>query len=134
LPAIAVALLIAGCGGGGGSTSVGTTPDERAAAHTVADWLGALVDGDDERACSQLTPSLRDAIDRHIRIRAEPGTCRQWAAKWIGYRKPPGHRDAHVTAVTVAGSVATATVRAAPDLESRVRLRKVGGVWRIDNY
>src|SRR3954452_7516553 len=103
--------VVAGCGGE--SRGVGATPDDRAAAGTVTNWLSALVAGDDARACSYLTPSLRRAIDRHIRIRAERGSCRDWAAKWLGGTKPPGHRDARVTGVRVRDAAATVTVEAA---------------------
>jgi hypothetical protein len=64
----------------------------------------------------------------------ERGDCYDWAAKWIGRTKPPGHRDARVTAVAISKGVATVTVAAAPDLESDVRLREVAGRWRIDDY
>ena len=128
---IALALL-AGCDHG--NRVVGASDDERAAAGAVTGWLKALVAGDDARACSYLTPSLREAIDRHLRIRVESGTCRDWAAKWVGHVKPPGRKDAHVTAVHVMRGLATVTVQAAPDLQSEVRLRRQGSAWLIDNY
>jgi len=98
-------------------------------------WLDALIAGDNARACSQLTPALRAAMNRRIRlIRVEPGDCYQWAARWIGRTKPPGRRDARVGEVSVTRGVATVIVTATPDLESTVRLREVGGRWRIDDY
>jgi hypothetical protein len=69
----AVALAVAGCGGGGddsgplsgkptGKTQRSTAGDNTGARDTVRDYLRALVDGDGSKACSKLTPAYQKSV------------------------------------------------------------------------
>jgi hypothetical protein len=129
LSALATVLLALAVGCGGSESS--SAGHVRA---TVDDWLNALSSGDSPRACASLTPNLRRSIDTQLRIRGEKATCRTFAAKWTGGSTPPGRRGAHVTAVSVTGARARASLAAPPDRESEVQLRKLGGHWLIQNY
>ena len=128
--ALAVCVLLASCGGGGGETT-----QVRA---EVEDWLSALSvgngQGDSKRACTHLTPGLQKAISLQLRTRGEHATCMTFAANWTGRSTPPGNKGAHVTKVVVRGATARASLAAPPDRTSDVRLRKIDGRWRIDNY
>jgi hypothetical protein len=128
--ALAVCVLLASCGGGGGETT-----QVRA---EVEDWLSALAvgngHGDNKRACTHLTRALQKSISLQLRMRGEHATCMTFAANWTGRSTPPGNKGAHVTKVVVHGATAQASLAAPPDRSSEVRLRKVDGRWRIDNY
>jgi hypothetical protein len=130
-PALAVCVLLASCGGGGG----GETSEVRA---EVDDWLSALATGngkdDSKRACTHLTPGLQKSISLQLRMRGEHATCMTFAARWTGRSTPPCNKGAHVTKVVVLGISASASLAAPPDRTSEVRLRKIDGTWRIDNY
>jgi hypothetical protein len=131
VPALVTCVLLAACGGGGNAE----TDQVRS---TVQDWLSTLAvgrgKGDNARACSFLTHGLQKAIDQQLRMRGEHATCRTFAANWTGRSTPPGNRGAHVTKVIVTGATARASLAAPPDRASEVKLRKVAGRWRIDNY
>jgi ketosteroid isomerase-like protein len=131
----AVLVVAVGCGGGG-STSAGRheSVQTRQVRVTVEGWLNALNAGDSPRACGYLTPDLRHSIDTQLRVRGEKATCRTFAAKWTGGSTPPGRAGAHITAVTVAGAKASASLAAPPDRESEVKLRELRGHWLIENY
>jgi hypothetical protein len=130
-------LLLIGCGSGS-AVKPQQSPVEREVRTTVQDWLASLKtptrQGDNARACTYLTPGLRDAITQQLRMRGEHATCKTYAAKWTGGLKPPGRDGARVTAVVVTGTTATATLHAPPDRESDVRLERIGNRWLIDNY
>jgi hypothetical protein len=137
---LALLALVAGCGGGGATNSP-TSGASAAAQHvraSVEDRLGSLATpkhaGSSLRACSHLTRALQRSIDTQLRMRGEHATCRTFAAKWTGGSNPPGRLGAHVTAVAVHGDTATVTLKAPPDRESEVKLRRVGSRWLIDNY
>jgi hypothetical protein len=140
--AIVLVALAALAGCGSGSRTSGTlpaphneqSPAERQIRTTVESWLLALVEDDSAGACSYLTPSLQRSITTQLRIHGETGTCKTAAATWTGGSTPPGHRGAHVTDVRVAQGAASATLKAPPDRESQVDLRKVRGHWLIQNY
>lgn len=140
LAALALLAVVSGCGGGG-STSA-PRPQTPAAAQdvraSVEDWLGSLATpkraGNSPRACSHLTRNLQRSIDTQLRVRGEHATCRTFAAKWTGGSTPPGRLGARVAAVAVNGATATVTLKAPPDRESEVKLRRVGNRWLIDNY
>jgi hypothetical protein len=122
--------LAMGCGRGASEGSA----DKRQVERMVTAWLSALVAHDNPRACSYLAPALQKSIDEQLRLRGEHGNCRTWAARWTGGSTPPGHRSARVTAVRITGREATVTLHAASGLDSVVRVRKLGGNWRIENY
>jgi hypothetical protein len=128
--ALAVSVLLASCGGGGGETT-----QVRA---EVEDWLSALAigngRGDSKRACTHLTPGLQRSITVQLRMRGEHATCMTFAAKWTGRSTPPGNKGAHITKIVVNGTKARASLAAPPDRSSDVQLRKIAGTWRIDNY
>lgn len=133
----ALLMLIPGCGGGDDRSSTATRHESAQARQvrvTVDGWLNALTTGNSPRACAYLTPDLRHSIDTQLRVRGENATCRTFAAKWTGGSTPPGRKGAHVTAVTVAGKKADASLAAPPDRESEVQLRKLGAHWLIQNY
>jgi hypothetical protein len=128
---LALLVLLASCGGGGS----GETSQVRA---EVDDWLSALAigngKGDSKRACTHLTPGLQKSISLQLRMRGEHATCMTFAAKWTGRSTPPGNKGAHVTKVVVHGTTASVSLAAPPDRTSDVKLRKIDGRWRIDNY
>jgi hypothetical protein len=131
----AVLVLTAGCGGGGSSPSGRhESTKTRQVRATVDSWLNALTSGDSPRACGYLTPDLRQSIDTQLRVRGEKATCRTFAAKWTGGSTPPGRKGAHITAVTVTGPKASASLAAPPDRQSEVKLLQLAGHWLIQNY
>jgi len=143
--AVTLAGVVCGCGGGSSdsrSTAVKPKPQESAAArqvrNSVEGWLAALdtptKHGDNARACTYLTHGLQQSITQQLRMRGEQGTCKTWAARWTGRSNPPGRDGAHVTAIKVSGTTATATLKAPPDRESDVQLERVGSRWLINNY
>jgi hypothetical protein len=131
--ALAVCVLLASCGGGGGENT-----EAKQVRSTVESWLASLAaghdKGDNARACSYLTRGLQKAIDVQLRMRGEHATCKTYAANWTGRSTPPGRVGAHVTGVAVAGRTARVSLAAPPDRTSDVQLRKIDGRWRIDNY
>jgi|tagenome__1003787_1003787.scaffolds.fasta_scaffold18090257_1 hypothetical protein len=128
--ALVALVLLASCGGGHTETD-----NVRS---SVEDWLSTLAvgkeKGDNARACAHLTHGLQKAIDVQLRMRGEHATCQTFAANWTGRSTPPGNRGAHVTKVVVNGTTALVSLAAPPDRSSDVKLRKVDGRWRIDNY
>ena len=146
LLAVVLAAALAGCGGGSSgansSAAAKPKPHESPAARqvrtTVEGWLASLQTprkpGDNQRACGYLTHGLQQSIGEQLRVRGEHGSCKTWAAKWTGQSNPPGRDGAHVTAISVTGAKATATLKAPPDRESDVQLEHVGGRWLINNY
>jgi len=142
LVAVLLVALICGCGGGSSASRDQRGRQESSVARqvrtTVEGWLESLETsknrGDNARACSYLTHALQQSITQQLRMRGEHGTCRTYAAKWTGRSNPPGRDGAHVTAITVTGAKATATLRAPPDRESDVQLERVGSRWLINNY
>jgi hypothetical protein len=135
---LAICLTALACGCGAGSGSGASTSPERAVRTAVQDWLASLRTptrpGDNARACGYLTRGLQHSITQQVRTGGEHGTCKTWAAKWTGQANPPGRDGARVTAVNVSGTTATVTLKAPPDRESDVQLKRVAGRWLIDNY
>jgi hypothetical protein len=142
IAALAFSVAVSACGGDGGDVRARPNANESAAARqvraSVQGWLDNLetgkAKGNNERACGYLTRALQRSIDEQLRVRGEHATCATYAAKWTGRSTPPGNAGAHITAVNVRGAQATATLKAPPDRESEVQLRKVGGRWLIENY
>ncbi|MFL5894915.1 MAG: hypothetical protein ACJ76Z_07345 [Thermoleophilaceae bacterium] len=127
LAAAAAALVVAGCGGGPGS-------DEHAARQVVNRWLDAMAGRDDRRACAQLTTRLQKLIDLQLRQLGHTKlTCRNFAARWAFEGSAAGDSGVRIARLDVRGK--TATVQLVADgRESRIRLRKQNGQWRVDNY
>jgi hypothetical protein len=141
---IGIALLatLAGCGGSAAPKTGEHAPHESLAAQevraSVQGWLRSLQTpkspGSSPRACGYLTPHLQKSIDEQLRVRGEHANCKTFAARWTGGSNPPGRVGAHITAIKVGGEQATVTLKAPPDRESDVTLRKLRGRWLIENY
>ena len=141
-----VAIALGGCGDDAGTQnadgrSARRTQDERLATQRVQEFLSAMEQRDDARACAMMTPELRRGITSNLRSDALPGNCRTRAAHVYSAAKAPGNPDATVMKITVVGSRATATVTAkAPSdvasgpIESDVWLEKRGSRWLIANF
>ena len=87
------------------------------------------------------TPGLQEGITANLRSDADPGDCRTRAAHLLSAAKAPGNPGSEVMKLTVAGSRATATVRAkatgdvaAGPVESDVRLERRDGRWLIADF
>jgi hypothetical protein len=145
--AVTVAIALGGCGDGAGTpdadgTSAPMTHDERVATQRVQEFLSAMEQRDDARACAMMTSELRRGITSNLRSDALPGSCRTRAAHVYSAAKAPGNADATVMKIRVVGSRATATVTAKPTsdvatgpvVESDVWLEKRGSRWLIANF
>src|SRR4051812_2061008 len=94
--ALAICVLLASCGGGGGQSS-----GAKQVRAPVEAWLSSLSagskKGDNARACAYLTRDLQKAMDVQLRTRGEHATCKTYAANWTGRSTPPCRPGAHVT-------------------------------------
>jgi hypothetical protein len=141
-----VAIALGGCGDDAATQDVDggsarRTQDERLATQRVQEFLAAMEQRDDARACATMTPDLQRGITSNLRSDALPGNCRTRAAHVYSAAKAPGNADATVVRIRVVGSRATATVTAKPTsdiaagpIESDVWLEKRGSRWLIANF
>jgi hypothetical protein len=147
LVVVTVAIALGGCGDGAGTPdadgrSAPRTQDERLASQRVQEFLSAMEQRDDARACAMMTSGLRRGITENLRSDALPGSCRTRAGHVYSPAKAPGNADATVVKIRVVGSRATATVTAKPTrdvatgpvVESDVWLEKRGSRWLIANF
>lgn len=106
VPVVLAVVLVTGCG---------SEDEERAAAETVARFQAALAADDGGRACAQLTPAARSAVESDERIPCARGVLR--------LDLPPGRvsgSDAYMNAAVVrVGSGSTAF------------LDRAAGGWRV---
>ena len=128
-----LALLVAGCGGGGAGQS-----DKQAIETSVISYYKAFGSGDSETACNQLA----DETTKELEKAAGGKKCPQvldLALKRPDYASVAAKLDGvKVTAVTIHGSEATATTQV-PGVKSAdgtpvsttVPLKKESGSWKI---
>jgi hypothetical protein len=122
-PLLAAAALVAGgCGG--------DAPPEDA----VRRYFDAIVQGDGERACGQLTPELRREIDRAPAARRAGRTCVEVMELAAGLNPGLSQQDVENLAVEVQEEGDRATARLRNPLvrrRERIDLMKIEGEWRI---
>ena len=136
---IVTVTLLAGCGEGEPVTS---NPDlDRAAIQErVVTYVRAMLGGDGEKACAQLTPEFRRATDERARTAGLPGCVETFSlhGEAIGGTAPKGFAaelaDPDRVLVTLSGDRAEAALVLASGRVSRTRttLRRVGAQWLID--
>jgi hypothetical protein len=118
-----VALVAGGCGDG-------ARPED-----TVRSYFTAIVDGNGERACGQLTARLRREIDRAPAARRAGRTCVEVMQLAAGLNPDLGREDIESIAVEVQEQDDRATARLRNPLvgrRERIDLLKIQGEWRID--
>jgi hypothetical protein len=117
------ALLAGGCGDD-------AQPDD-----TVRGYFGAIVDGDGESACGQLTVRLRREIDRAPAARRAGRSCVEVLELAAGLNPDLSQDDIEGLAVEVEEEGDRATARLQNPLvgrPERMDLLKVEGEWKID--
>jgi tetratricopeptide (TPR) repeat protein len=125
--ALAAVAVLAGCGGGGS--------DKDKAQAVVKTYLGALADGDGEKACDQMTGELKretvDTLPQDVPALKNLASCKEVVAVIadnIGGDEKQKLRNIKFAATTVNGDEATVKVEGAT---SDVELRKSDGRWYI---
>jgi hypothetical protein len=116
-----LATLAVGCGGSG--------PDE-----TVRDYFTAIVAGDGERACGELTPMLRREIDRAPAARRAGRTCVEVMELAAGLNPDLSEQDVDDLSIEVEEEGERATARFQNPLVRRretIDLEKVDDEWKI---
>jgi hypothetical protein len=116
-----LALLAVSCGG--------SAPDE-----TVRDYFTAIIAGDGERACGQLTPMLRREIDRAPAVRGAGRTCVEVMELAAGLNPDLSEQDVEDLAVEIDEEGERATARLQNPLvrrEETINLAKVDDEWKI---
>lgn len=116
-----LALLGMGCGG--------PAPDE-----TVRDYFTAIVAGDGERACAQLTPMLRREIDRAPAVRGAGRTCVEVMELAAGLNPGLSEQDVEDLSIEIEEEGEGATARLQNPLvrrEETMDLAKVDDEWKI---
>jgi hypothetical protein len=115
------ALFAAGCGG--------PAPDE-----TVRDYFTAIIAGDGERACGDLTPMLRREIDRAPAARGAGRTCVEVMELAAGLNPDLSEQDVEDLPIDVQEEGERATARLRNPLVGRreaIDLEKVDDEWKI---
>jgi hypothetical protein len=116
-----LALLAVSCGGSG--------PDD-----TVRDYFTAIVAGDGERACGELTPMLQREIDRAPAVRGAGRTCVEVMELAAGLNPDLSEQDVEGLAVEIDEEGERATARLRNPLvrrEETINLAKVDDEWKI---
>ena len=126
-PAVVAALAAVALAGCGGEPDGRDDPADQVRA-VVAAYLGALEDGQWERACAMMTAAARgdveDAAGRACARALASGAVLSDAELGTALRQVPG-ADVRIRD-------ATATVGPLGDLPDALRLRRQDGRWRID--
>ena len=123
LLALVALLAAAGCG------------DDARPEDTVRSYFSAIVDGNGERACGQLTARLRREIDRAPAARRAGRTCVEVMQLAAGLNPDLSREDIESLAVEVEEEDDRATARLRNPLvgrRERIDLLKIEGEWRID--
>ncbi|MDQ4048270.1 MAG: hypothetical protein M3131_02665 [Actinomycetota bacterium] len=154
-----IALISAGCGGGEDRPD-GRAADERAVKDTMKTYLGALADGDGNKACDQLMPEAKRQVVKlsAMTLGREAASCPAALGRLVKETganvadEVCGARDASrckrlakqtaadvadelkdvETKVEVRGDSASAGPAAGPE-GYEARLRKIDGEWLISN-
>jgi predicted NodU family carbamoyl transferase len=124
---ISLALVVAGCGGGNKGS------DEDQVRSAVTGYAHAFGNGDGEKACSKLTKGAQAAFVTRVSALVGTRNCAEAIDKLhaaAGATVTAPFRDAKVTAVTVKGDAATATLTAGSGTRT-VPLQKQDGDWKI---
>ena len=125
IAAMALALAVAGCGGG--------NDDAAQVKSTVRAYLDAFVKGDDARTCSLMTAKTREAFVKGARPLAKTDDCAK-ATRAVraaaGTKAIDALRSARISDVTVNGNSASAKLTASSG-QSIATLTKEGGKWKV---
>jgi Tfp pilus assembly protein PilW len=125
---LAGTVLVAGCGGGGGST-----PGPAAAGAAVTGFSRAFGAGDGAKACGLLTSAAQAAFVKRVQVLAPTSDC-PTAIKRVhdaaGTQVTGALAAAKVSAVKVNGNAATATLTAAGH-STTVGLAMQDGAWKL---
>jgi uncharacterized protein DUF4878 len=116
-----LALLAVSCGG--------SAPDE-----TVRDYFTAIIAGDGERACGELTPMLRREIDRAPAVRGAGRTCVEVMELAAGLNPDLSEQDVEDLSIETEEEGERATARLQNPLvrrEETINLAKVDDEWKI---
>jgi ketosteroid isomerase-like protein len=123
--AVAVAsLVLAACGGGGGPS------DEDQVRSAVRDYFHAFAAGDADTTCRLLATEARAELERAAHAKNCVTAIKQAAQRPEIQKYTKALRDVKILKVTVAGSDATAKVKAIGQTAT-VPLHKEDGGWRI---
>ena len=125
---LAVLVLAAGCGGGGGD-------DIGQAQEAVRDYLAGIADGDGARACARMSPAERERFAGRV-ADEDPqrgiDSCEEAVERvreQLAAEDLAPLRDPQIS-VTLNRDKATASVEDGP---SDITVIKVGGTWVIDS-
>lgn len=136
--ALVIALLLAGCGGGGPKT------DADAVGQVLKSAAGAVADGDGDKACAYLTPQAQAQVAQQVAGGALGNVdCPTLVKRATAFMAPLDReqiKDLQPSNVVVNGSSATATLSTqtgAPQgqgLSVQVTLAKTGSDWMIAGF
>jgi hypothetical protein len=132
VPIVTAALLLAGCGGGGGQT------DKQKIEATVIAYYKAFGDGDSATACNQLAEETTKELEKAAGGKKCPDVLDQ-ALKKPDYAKVAAKLDGvKVVSVKITGKSATATTQVpgltaagGTGVSTTVPLRQESGGWKI---
>jgi hypothetical protein len=128
--ALAVAVVLGGCGGGDEKD----VPDSQAARDAVAGFAKAFAAGDGAKACDLLAPGARDAFVKRAQTATGSDDCAtsmKRVAELAGESVTGPFGSATVTEVKVSGATATAKLTAAGH-PTVVNLSKQDGDWKLN--
>ena len=128
--ALALAVVLAACGGDGDGTKGSDSEQVIAAVTGYAHAFGA---GDGERACALLTPSAREALIQRVESLVRTADCPAAVEKLASLAGPNvagPFREAKANEAEVDGDNATATLVAAGHA-TEVGLEKRDGDWLL---
>jgi hypothetical protein len=120
----AIAILGVGCGGS----------DEDQVEDTVETYLSAVVEGDGEEACEQLSGRARRQFLDDVREFTAVGTCSETMERITDQLNEVLRdqlEDAEVGDVTIDGETGTVRLEGS---DRRAAMRKVDGEWKIDDF
>lgn len=120
-----VAVLVAGCGGSGGSKPQ-QSPDVKAVSNVVKRYLSALAAGDGPTACSLMTKRYRDKI-----VAGAPSDCGQ-ALSTLAYQLSSTEKQTLSNAVIAKAEVKGDTARVnVKGQKGAAQLTRQSGQWLI---
>ena len=127
VPAVALALAIAGCGSATESSAEDFRGQEREVAQLVDDLQEAAADGDAEQICGRIL-----ATELSNSIRAGDSQCADEMEKAIA---DANDFEIEVVDVTVTGTTARATVRQGDDgRTAELAFERDGDAWRATSF
>src|SRR3954452_20347690 len=134
-----VAVLLAGCGGGG------TKSDADQVAQTLKDAASAVANGDGDKACGYLTPDAQRQAELQVGggVLGQDVDCATFVKRGTAFMSPLERqqiRNLEAQNLQVNGSSASATMAtnsgAAPGqgISVQLNLTKIGDDWKISGF